>query len=394
MRRASRCHLSMSAARVAVAEEQQVHLVRGRTVLDHGPHTARGRRRRAIDERRGGVDRHRPQLLEGRRAAAAGNDHAHRGRGRGETDRLVERARDFLRFRRASPTRRRCWRRRARKGRARSRPAPRTGTCRARSRRARGRGGPATALREPRRRARTAPRPPCRCERSRRAGCGSVPRRTEPARARRRRGQKRSQPTAMVAAEGRRTWPSDYHRGSRPGRGGSLRFGGHSACSSAALSCSSCSPFPRPRPCSGRAPSPSAPGKAWSPRRTSWPRRWGSRSCGRAATPSMPRWPRRLRSRSRIRPRATSAGAASSSSGPPPAIPRPTTSARPPPRAARPRCSSPRACTTRRSTTRATCPWACRGRWPACTWPGGPTASSPGGGCSSPRSRWPATASW
>jgi hypothetical protein len=32
--------------------------------------------------------------------------------------------------------------------------------------------------------------------------------------------------------------------------------------------------------------------RAWSPRRTSWPRRWGSRSCGRAATPSTPRWPR------------------------------------------------------------------------------------------------------
>ena len=48
------------------------------------------------------------------------------------------------------------------------------------------------------------------------------------------------------------------------------------------------------------APSPCAPSTGWSPRRTSWPRRWASRSCGTAATRWTPRWPPPSRSRSRI----------------------------------------------------------------------------------------------
>ena len=174
MRCASRCHLSMLGRRVAVAEEQQVHLVRGRAVLDHGPHARPRPARRAIDERRGGIDGHRPQLLEGPVVPAAEDHHAHRPRGRGEADRLVERARD-ARFASAVvfPLAVDAGEAAREEDAPAARRAPRTGTCRARSRRGRGRGGPATVLRARRRRGRSAPRRPCRCGRSRRAGCAA-----------------------------------------------------------------------------------------------------------------------------------------------------------------------------------------------------------------------------
>ena len=74
---------------VAVAEEQEVHLLAWRAILHDRPRSPRGRAR-AIDRRIPGVDRHRPRLVEEPVVAALLQDDLRGTRRLREAERLVE----------------------------------------------------------------------------------------------------------------------------------------------------------------------------------------------------------------------------------------------------------------------------------------------------------------